>query len=181
MGEQSGLLTSLFRELVERNFQNQAIDDFEVKSYITALLTEFAEVNNLYKIRDTNSRPVDDVGHMLIDSNPLLEAASFDRERQVRKHIGDFTLFFSGMFPESIGRWRMSNMRLESFVDYMKAGKESYNIVAAFDQWEYKKVAPLFRRLSDEFEMCVFGLNMVRHELEIGQPRFTRQLHDIIM
>ena len=41
---------------------------------------------------------------MLLESDPIFgeAATSFDRERQVRKHIGDFTLFDIGMFPEAI-------------------------------------------------------------------------------
>jgi len=39
---------------------------------------------------------------MLIESDPIYgPAPSFDRERQVRKHIGDYTLFYAGMFPEA--------------------------------------------------------------------------------
>jgi len=30
---------------------------------------------------------------------------------------------------------------------------------------EYRRVAPLFRRLADEFEYCVFGLNQVKTRL----------------
>ena len=71
-------------------------------------------------------------------------APSFDRERQVRKHIGDYTLFFTGMFPESINHYRLRRQRLESLVDLMKAGKESYYIVSKFEYFEYAKVAPLF-------------------------------------
>ena len=37
-------------------------------------------------------------------------APSFDRERQVRKHIGDYTLFFTGMFPESINHFRLRHI-----------------------------------------------------------------------
>jgi hypothetical protein len=37
---------------------------------------------------------------MLIESNPMLEARSFDYERKVRKHIGDYTLFLTGLFPK---------------------------------------------------------------------------------
>ena len=51
-------------------------------------------------------------------------------------------------------------------IDYVKAGKESYRIVAAFDQFEYRKLAPLFRRLADQFEYCVYGLNRVKSNLE---------------
>ena len=73
----------------------------------------------------------------------------FDRERQVRKHIGDYTLFFTGMFPESINHLRLRRNRLENMIDFIKAGKESYYIVSKFDCFEYQKVAPLFRKLSD--------------------------------
>ncbi len=66
----------------------------------------------------------------------------------MRKHIGDFTLFYSGMFPEPINRFRLRRQRLESLIDFVHAGKESYFIVSQFDQMEYRKVAPLFGRLS---------------------------------
>jgi len=29
----------------------------------------------------------------------MLEARSFDYEREVRKHIGDYTLLLTGLFP----------------------------------------------------------------------------------
>ena len=174
-------LSSLFTGLVEHSFHGTlALDDPEVTSYIIGLLTDFVRIENLYKVRDTRGRPLEDVGEMLIESNPLMNAPSFDRERQVRKHIGDFTLFFTGMFPESIRNWRLRHERLDSFLDYVKAGKESYHIVAAFDQFEYRKVAPLFRRLSDHFEICVYGLNMVRRELDLGQPQLTGQFRELL-
>ena len=88
-----------------------------------------------------------DVGEMLVESNPLLDAPSFEREREVRKHIGDYTLFLTGMFPEYVATLPRRGLRLDSIIDYVKAGKESYRIVAAFDQFEYRHVAPLFRRL----------------------------------
>jgi len=46
---------------------------------------------------------------MLIESNPLLEATSFGREREVRKHVGDYTLFVTGLFPESVARASRGN------------------------------------------------------------------------
>jgi hypothetical protein len=39
-------------------------------------------------------------------------------------------------------------IRLDSVVGYVKAGKESYQVVAVFDQFEYRHAAQLFRRLS---------------------------------
>src|SRR5262245_64165706 len=96
---------------------------------------------------------------MLVESNPVLDAPSFEREREVRKHIGDYTLFLTGMFPEYVATLPRRGLRLDSIIDYVKAGKESYRIVGAFDQFEYRHVAPLFRRLAEHFEYCVHGLD----------------------
>ena len=49
----------------------------------------------------------------------------------------------------------------------MRAGKESYHIVSKFDQFEYRDVAPLFHKLSENFELCVFGLNRIGGELQV--------------
>ena len=48
----------------------------------------------------------------------------------------------------------------------MRAGKESYRIVGAFDQFEYRDVAPLFRRLGEQLEYCVHRLKRVKSDLE---------------
>jgi hypothetical protein len=122
------------------------------------------------------------VGEMLMESDPIFgPAPSFDRERQVRKHIGDYTLFFAGMFPVSINHFRLRRQRMESFVDLMKAGKESYYIVSKFEYFEYAKVAPLFAQLSNRFEQCVFGLNRVKKELQEMQHPVVRRTQELLM
>ena len=101
----------------------------------------------MFKIRNANERPLSDVGEMLLEADPIYgPAPSFDRERQVRKHIGDYALFFSGMFPESINHYRLRRQRLENFVDFIKAGKESYYIVSKFDQFEYARAGAAVRQ-----------------------------------
>lgn len=168
-------LCRLFRELVVRRFYGDAqVRDPNVARYVSDLLVQFAHVRNLYKIRDARGRPLEDVALMLIESNPLLEGRSFDREREVRKHIGDYTLFFTGLFPEYVASLPRRR-RVDAFVDYVKAGKESYHIVSCFDQFEYRDEAPLFRRLSENFELCVFGLNLVKQDLErMRQEQYRR-------
>jgi hypothetical protein len=169
-------LRQLLGEKIALHFgQDLGLRDEEMCQYLTELLTTFCDARNLYALRNAEGRSLDDVGEMLLESDPVFgEAPSFDRERQVRKHIGDFTLFFSGMFPESINHLRLRRQRLESFVDFVHAGKESYFIVSRFDQMEYRKVAPLFGRLSQQFESCVFGLNLVRKELTEMQHALVR-------
>jgi hypothetical protein len=168
-------LRRLFTELVSNTFDHELHQhDSEVSGYLADLLVEFTCLDRLYKIRDAAGRRLEDVGEMLIESNPLLAAPSFDREREVRKHIGDYTLFFTGLFPEYLKRPRRS-LRLDYFVDYMKAGKESYQVVSKFDQFEYRHAARLFRKLAENFELCVFGLNSVRNHLrEMEDEYYTR-------
>jgi hypothetical protein len=134
--------------------------------YVANLLLRFSSIENLYPIRDARGRTLEEVGEMLVASNPLLEGPSFDWEREVRKHIGDFTLFFAGLFPEAVNQWRLRRQRLDALLDYIQTGKESYFIVSEFNLFEYKSSAPFFRKLSEEFERCVFGLNLVKRDFE---------------
>ena len=176
-------LRDLFGELIHHHFDHDiALRDSEVQDYIVNMLTEFCEIEQMLKVRNANQRPLDDVGEMLLEADPIYgPAPSFDRERQVRKHIGDYTLFLSGMFPESINHFRLRRQRLESFVDFIKAGKESYFIVSTFDQFEYARLAPLFGKLSHEFESCVYGLNLVKGDLDEMQHPITSQARQIVM
>jgi len=176
-------LRKLFVEMVGRHFaQEIGIRDPQVVSYVAHLLTEFCDAEQLYKIRSAAGKPLNDVGEMLLESDPVYGVApSFDRERQVRKHIGDYTLFFAGMFPESINHFRLRRQRIENFIEWVKAGKESYYIVSKFEDFEYAKVAPIFAQLSRKFEDCVYGLNQVKNELQEMQHPILRRSSDLIM
>ena len=176
-------LQKLFLELVGRHYAEEiGIRDSEVVGYVAHLLAEFCEAEQLLKIQSAAGQPLTDVGSMLLESNPVYgPAPSFDRERQVRKHIGDYTLFFTGMFPESLNHLRLRRDRLESMVDWIKAGKESYYVVSKFDCFEYTKVAPMFGRLANHFEQCVYGLNCVKNELQEMQHPIVRRGSELVM
>lgn len=171
-------LRKFFGELVWRHFlADIRLEEPRVAQYVSNVLADFARTDHLFRIRYAQGRRLEDVGEMLIESNPLLGASSFDRERAVRKHVGDYTLFMTGLFPESVARARRSkSRRLEAFVDFVRAGKESYAIVSSFDQFEYRNEAPLFRRLSEDFERCVFGLNLVKQDLEKFRQEYYQRL-----
>jgi len=183
MISESHPLRQLFQTLVGRHYAEiVGLRDPQVVTYVSQLLAEFCEADQLYRIRDASNRPLNDVGAMLLESDPVYgPAPSFGRERQVRKHIGDYTLFFAGMFPESINHLRLRRHRLDSFIEWIKAGKESYYIVSKFEHFEYAKVAPMFASLSRNFESCVYGLNMVKNDLEEMRHPIVRRGDDLIM
>ena len=160
-------LKDLIEEVIQRNFaENLHLFDHDVMDYVAEVLLRFTSTEELYFLRDARGKTLEDVGQMLIASNPLLDAPNFDAEREVRKHIGDFTLFFAGLFPEAVNQWRLRRARLDAFLDYIQTGKESYYIVSEFKQFEYRYSAPLFKKMSEEFERCVFGLNLVKRDFE---------------
>jgi hypothetical protein len=162
MVSESNPLHRLFTEIVGRNYEEVGVPSAEVQGYVATLLTEFCE--------------------MLLESDPVYgPAPSFDRERQVRKHIGDYALFFTGMFPEAINWNRLRRSRMENLVDFVKAGKESYYIVSKFEYFEYAKVAPLFRNMARDFELLVYGLNQVKNDLEEMQHPITRRTAEFLM
>ncbi len=175
-------LRHLFESLVRRHFFGTAqLPDAAIAAYVGGVLTDFTFVDNLYRIRNARGRQLEDIAEMLIESNPLLDARSFDREREVRKHIGDVALFYTGLFPEAVAMLpRLRPFSMDLFVDYVTAGKDSYRVVAAFNVFEYREEAPLFERLSDRFEQCVFGLNMVKRELEQMQRGYYAQLRSTL-
>jgi hypothetical protein len=182
MISESNPLQQFFQELVARNYGELGVRSSEVQAYVSNLLTEFCDVENLYKLKDENGEPLHDVGAMLLASDPIYGSApSFDRERQVRKHIGDYALFFTGMWPEALNRFRLRRARMEGLIDFIRAGKESYFIVSKFEHFEYAKVAPLFRRMSLDFEQLVYGLNQVKNDLEEMQHPIVRQTREFIM
>jgi len=182
MISESNPLQRFFREIVERNYEELGIRDLGIQSYVAGLLAEFCESGNISRIRDEEGRPLLDLGEMLLQADPVYGLApSFDRERQVRKHIGDYSLFFTGMFPESINHSRLRRARREGLMDFINAGKESYFIVSKFEHFEYAKVAPLFRQMSQDFERLVYGLNQVKNEMRELQHPITQQNEEFLM
>jgi hypothetical protein len=142
-----------------------------VTAYVARLLCEFSESDKLYKVRDEVGRPIEELTEMVQAADPVHgPATSFDAERALRKHIGDYALFVAGMYPEAMGSSRRLRRHQPTLGELIQAGKESYYIVSQFNLFEYEQEAPLFARLSDRFERCILGLTLVREELGPRKP-----------
>jgi hypothetical protein len=167
-------LEPFFRLAVRNSYEGKmGIFDPEVSGYVAHLLCEFTDPETLYKLRDLDGNPIEGIEEMIQASDPIFGAAlSFDVERAVRKHIGDYALFIAGMYPEAIESGRVGHR--VSMGDLLQAGKHSYYIVSQFNLFEYEEEAPLFGRLSESFERWILGLSLVREEL--GQLRPPLQM-----
>lgn len=177
-------LRLLFGALTEKSFaEHLRWPDQKVTSYVSNLLVDFTRTDHLYKIRNLQGGQVDTVMELLYESEVLLEAQSMDRERDVHQHIGDFTLFMAGLFPEYLRRLKAAGpiYHQDFLVDYVKTGKRSYGIVAQLADGPRCEEPPLFKTLSENFELCVTGLGFVRSDLDRMRDPTYRQARDLLL
>jgi hypothetical protein len=161
-------LRRLFAGLTEQTFlRTLGIGDPNLIDYLSALLSRFIHMDNIYRLRNTRGRRLEEVVDMMLEAEALPPEGRTRRE--VHRHIGDFTLFWTGVYPEALARLR-SVLTKDHFIDYCEQGKRSYLIASTFEEDPYREEAPVLRRLSKEFELCAYGLNQVRHEWERSQP-----------
>lgn len=159
-------IRGLFHALVERAMRSQfGTGGPEVARYVGDVLVDFTHRDQLFRLRDAFGRRIEEVAEMLMEGDVALNAPSFEREREVHKHIGDFTLFWTGVYPEMLRHFRAASRR-DHLVDYVSQGRASYQIAATFQYGEYAREAPVLRQLSDQFESCVLALQQVRREID---------------
>jgi len=108
---------------------------------------------DLYSVCDKRGQRLERVADLLAAAEQSPDALA--RKDQF-KHLGDFTLFILGLFPE----WLRSPRRAIGAGYYTAQGRRSYNIVADLAWTDAEP--DLFRRLSEQFEQYVVGLNWVK-------------------
>lgn len=155
-------LRRLFAATAEQTFHAElGVADPPLVDYLVDLLMRFVKMDSVFRIRDTVGRRLDEVADMLMEA----EQRQARPKREIHRHIGDFTLFWAGVFPEALSRLKSPD-RKDHLIDYFEQGKRSYYIASTFDDEPYIDEAPVLRRLSREFEICSYGLNCVRREWE---------------
>jgi hypothetical protein len=175
-------LRQLFGGLAEKVFAEKlGWADFNVTEYVSTLLVDFTRSDQLYRIKNSRGGSVEAVVELLYESEVMQEAGSFEREREVHRHIGDFTLFMAGLFPEYLKRIKTAGLvyHKDFLIDYIKTGKRSYRMVAEFGELpetaEPRPSPPLFRKLAENFELCVLGLGYIRGDLErLQHPQYQQ-------
>lgn len=173
MFAESHPLHRLFRGLTEHAFQAElGIADPNLVDYMARLLVRFVPTDALYALRDEHGARLREVAAMLASAESCGDDA---RRRETYRQIGDFTLFWTGVYPEAIARAGPAGFSSEGLVGYQRQGKRSYLLASTYDGVE----APVLRRLSAEFELCAFGLSRVRREWEAlpgAKPASPRDL-----
>jgi hypothetical protein len=121
------------------------------------MLTRFARTENLFP-RGTVVPRLETVVDMLLEiQHAWLDARDFHPEREVtvRRHIGDYTLFMTGVFPE-----RVHHSASMSY--YVTEGKRAYQFVSEHDRASGARDRAPYRRLAERFEAYMRALDYAR-------------------
>jgi hypothetical protein len=148
-------LLAFFNWLTRRSFWDLGIRDTEIADYIALLLANFARTENLYRIRDFRGRRLETGVEMLLEANLSWYSEQWDREKEIRKHIGDYILFMVGIFREWVEK--------QSFLGlYLEEGRKAYQSVSQHHRALYRPGSRLYSELSKDFEFYVGALNYMK-------------------
>ena len=155
-----------FAGLAENTFQSElGIVDPTLIDYLSAMLVRFVRSDVVHRIRGISGRPLLSVPEMVAEASARLG----DAQRELHQHIGDFTLFWAGVYPEALRQPDVEEETSQQFLNYCRFGKQSYRIASTIESSTDEAVpGGVLHRLSDQFDLCCYGLREVRRQWESG-------------
>jgi hypothetical protein len=162
--ERANALRRLFDGLVEQIFMVElGLCDPGLTEYLGDMLADFVHVDRIYRLRTVDNTVIRELSQMEAAANLGRDLDDTRRRRLINKYIGDFTLFWTGVYPEHLRpRPGLAN-RLET---YLQQGKRSYGIASELTRPYERPPARVLHQLSEQFEYCVHGLHLVRASWE---------------
>lgn len=160
-------LRRLFAGLVEDSFYSQVgICDPILTAYVVDLLIEFMHMDRLTVLSTAEDKDLDRLAAMLAVTESHRPMSETQRDRLIYRHIGDYALFWAGVYPEHLQSRRAK--RRDVLADFVTKGKRSYAIASQLAGENDNPSCSLFRHLSEDFEHCLHGLGVVRRGWELA-------------
>lgn len=157
-------LRRLFSGLVEQVFMSDlGICNVEVTTYVSDMLVDFIHVDHIHRLRTVDGEAIRELSRMEADAFVGPDSDEKLHTWFIHKHIGDFTLFWTGVYPENLNPRRRG---ADAIREYLLQGKRSYGIASQLTAENSRPSAALLRNLGEQFEYCVHGLRKVREGWE---------------
>lgn len=143
-----------FYILVRHVFRRSDIQDRRVADYVAELLAEFSRTERARCIVPGQASPLDYVFEMLTALQKADDRTSF----LIRVHIGNHSLFLSGVFPERI-RTRAETRGFPDLKYYVGLGRSQYRMASDHQLARRYDVAGILDTLAERFEATRLALN----------------------
>jgi len=148
-------LKSFFLSVVRKSFDQLGVGDRQTTDYVASLLAEFGHSDRWLAIRGAEGRRLTSVVEMMLSQLGPDETTRVNGERVVRKYVGDYTLFMSGLFRRFVERGGYLSY-------YLEEGARSYRAVSELDVSLYNPGFLMFEELSKGFENYSGALDYMR-------------------
>jgi hypothetical protein len=157
-----------FYVLVRHVLKETGLDDRNVADYVAELLTEYSRQERTRCIIRGQLQPMDYFFEMLA----ALQTADDYTAFCLRAHIGNHSLFFTGVFPERI-RARAEQRGYPGLQYYRELGRASFRAASNHRLANEFELAPIFNVLSNRFEPTRLALN------DLSERVFTLGDHEL--
>jgi hypothetical protein len=153
-------LRRLFAGMIEQAFcSDLGVCAPDLTEYLSDLLADFVHVDCIYRVRAVDGQTIREISRMYAEGQLGPDADKTYRERLIHRYIGDFALFWTGMYPEML-RPRQCGVDLRH--EYRLQGRRGYEVASELSRVGDTPTAELLHELSAQFECCARGLFLVR-------------------
>lgn len=158
-----------FYILVRHVFRRADIQDRRVADYVAEVLSEFARSERARCVVPGQANPLDYFFEMLA----ALEKADDRTSFYIRVHIGNHSLFLSGVFPDRI-RFRAESRGFPNLKYYEGLGRTQYRMASDHRLAQRYEVANVLSTLAERFETTRLALNEIADRLfSIGDTDYS--------
>jgi hypothetical protein len=157
-----------FYVLVRHVFKRSDIHDRAVADYVAEVLAAFSDARRAECIIPGQQAPLDYFFEMISALQTADERTSF----LLRVHIGNHSLFLSGVFPERI-RFRAEARGFPDLHYYEQLGRTHYRLAGEHRLAQRYQLEGILKTLAERFQTTRRALNdMADRLLAIGDPDF---------
>lgn len=149
-----------FYILVRQVFKRSGITDRSVADYVAEMLAEFARAEQGSCVLPGQAKPLDYFFEMLA----ALQTADDQTTFRLRAHIGNYSLFLSGVFPDRI-RVRAEQRGFPDLKYYETLGRTQFRAASDHRLAQRYELADILNTLSERFETSRLALNDISDRL----------------
>jgi len=142
--------------------------DRDISDYVASVLCSFLDVRRL---RALPNRPELD-GQYVVDALAALAVAPPLDEFHIRVHVGNYTLFVTGIFPGHL-RHRAAYHGAPDLPFYEEVGRASYRFASDHQLARHHALNDVYRTISDHFPKVRRDLNRLSDQLLCVEPPWS--------
>jgi hypothetical protein len=148
-----------FYILLRHVLKETALADRDVSDYLASLLETFSQTARMRSPADGHASPIQYVSDMLI----ALRNASPSQSFLIRAHVGNYSLFITGIFHETVQH--RSQRGAPDLGYYEDLGRSNFRVAAAHQVARTCALSEVFEKLADGFREIRLALNHLSDSL----------------